>query len=101
MLPAAQSLAAVSPDAQQQWQIVRVLTQDSARLRYLAELGLVPGALIMLLGKEPFGGPARLRIVANPPATAREDERQIGPEIANLLWVTPSMMASSREDPAH
>ncbi len=38
--------------------IVRqVLVQDSNRLRYLAGLGLVPGAEVRLIAREPFDGP--------------------------------------------
>ena len=38
----------------------RVEDEDAERLRYLAELGIRPGALIRILDKAPFGGPITL-----------------------------------------
>ncbi|GAB4428974.1 MAG: metal-dependent transcriptional regulator [Chloroflexi bacterium OHK40] len=40
--------------------IVRVLDQDAARLRYLAELGLTPGATCRVAARAPFDGPLQL-----------------------------------------
>ena len=37
--------------------VVQVLVQESERLRYLASLGLVPGATIRVEARAPFGGP--------------------------------------------
>jgi DtxR family Mn-dependent transcriptional regulator len=42
--------------------IVRVLDQDAARLRYLAELGLMPGATCRVTARAPFDGPTQLCI---------------------------------------
>jgi DtxR family Mn-dependent transcriptional regulator len=42
----------------------RVSDRDPARLRYLAELGLVPGAVVTLLERLPFEGPLRIRVGA-------------------------------------
>ena len=42
--------------------ISRVLLQDSDRLRYLASLGLVPGAEVAVEARAPFDGPLTLRI---------------------------------------
>jgi DtxR family transcriptional regulator, Mn-dependent transcriptional regulator len=82
--PPAQCLATITPDQMQRWTITRVLTQDSARLRYLAEMGLVPGVAIILRGREPFGGPLQLSIVTPDEATI---ERQVSPEIAGLVQI--------------
>jgi DtxR family Mn-dependent transcriptional regulator len=38
-------------------QITRVCDQSAERLRYLAELGLVPGVVIQVVGIAPFDGP--------------------------------------------
>lgn len=42
--------------------IVRVSDQDGERLRYLAELGLIPGRVVQVMAVEPFDGPISLRI---------------------------------------
>lgn len=42
--------------------IVRVRDQSAERLRYLADLGLVPGALIEIIASAPFDGPLSLRL---------------------------------------
>lgn len=40
--------------------VLRVSDEDPARLRYLAELGLVPGAEVEVVARAPFGGPITL-----------------------------------------
>jgi DtxR family Mn-dependent transcriptional regulator len=42
--------------------ITQVLVQDAARLRYLASLGLVLGAVVTVVGREPFDGPLTVQI---------------------------------------
>jgi len=42
--------------------IVRVRDQGAERLRYLADLGLVPGACIEVVESAPFDGPISLRV---------------------------------------
>lgn len=46
----------------EQGEIVRVCDQHPERLRYLAELGLVPGAALMVTASAPFDGPVSVRI---------------------------------------
>jgi DtxR family Mn-dependent transcriptional regulator len=46
---------------------------------YLAEIGLVPGALFELVNRAPFNGPLRLRV--------GQHEQVIGKELADALWV--------------
>ncbi|HEY8258196.1 MAG TPA: metal-dependent transcriptional regulator [Gemmatimonadales bacterium] len=41
-------------------EIVRVVENDAERLRYLATLGLKPGATITVLDRQPFGGPVTI-----------------------------------------
>lgn len=46
----------------EQGEIVRVCDQHPERLRYLAELGLVPGAALAVVASAPFDGPVSVRI---------------------------------------
>jgi DtxR family Mn-dependent transcriptional regulator len=54
---------------------------NAERLRYLAELGIVPGADVKVIAREPFEGPIALRV--------RDETRTIGPALANQILVTP------------
>lgn len=63
--------------------IVCVSDDDPARLRYLAELELVPGATVVLLARAPFEGPLTIRVGAN----RRASERAIGPALARGVLV--------------
>ncbi len=58
---------------------------DPDRLRYLKSLGLVPGTTLMIVGKQPFGGPITL-FVGGPGGP----ERVIGAELAATLRVGPA-----------
>ncbi len=42
--------------------IVRVADQHAERLRYLADLGLVPGVLVTIVTLAPFGGPITVQV---------------------------------------
>ena len=55
----------------------RVETGQADRLRYFAEHGLVPGAAVVVTGRQPFGGPVALRTSAG--------EQLLGAELAGLL----------------
>jgi DtxR family Mn-dependent transcriptional regulator len=59
--------------------IVQVSDDDAARLRYLAELGLVPATEVTLLSHAPFGGPIALSVGGA--------ERLIGPTLAAVVMV--------------
>ena len=59
----------------------QVGTQDSARLRYLAEQGLVPGTRLMVTDRQPFNGPTTVRI-----ESAADAVRVVGRELAQGLW---------------
>lgn len=59
--------------------ISRVRTHDHDKLRYIAELGLVPGERIELLNRAPFRGPLRIKLNGH--------EQVIGFEIASTLWI--------------
>jgi DtxR family Mn-dependent transcriptional regulator len=59
--------------------ISRVRTHDEDKLRYFAELGLVPGVPLHLFSCAPFKGPLRLQI--------KPHDHLIGHELAGALWV--------------
>lgn len=62
--------------------VERVSDKNADRLRYLAELGIVPGADVQVIAREPFGGPIAVRI--------GEERRTIGPELASQILVAGS-----------
>lgn len=57
----------------------RVKTDDSDKLRYLAQLGLVPGVPLEVLARAPFNGPLRIK--------AKGTEHVLGTELAQTLRV--------------
>ncbi len=57
----------------------QVGTQDSARLRYLADQGLTPGVLLTVTERQPFNGPTTISLVPS------GDPRVVGRELAQLL----------------
>jgi DtxR family Mn-dependent transcriptional regulator len=59
--------------------ISRVRTHDEEKLRYIAELGLVPGVPFHLFSCAPFKGPLRLQM--------KPHDHLIGHELAASLWV--------------
>jgi DtxR family transcriptional regulator, Mn-dependent transcriptional regulator len=65
--------------------VVRVTGEDPARLRYLAELGLVPGAIIVVMARAPFDGPITVRVGSGP----RGVDRAIGPALGHRVLVEP------------
>jgi DtxR family Mn-dependent transcriptional regulator len=67
--------------------VERVSDKNADRLRYLAELGIVPGADVQVIAREPFGGPIAIRI--------GDEKRTIGPELASQILVAGS--ASKRQ----
>lgn len=59
--------------------VARVSDKDADRLRYLAELGIIPGASIQVIAREPYGGPIALSVGSA--------SRTIGPELAEQILV--------------
>lgn len=59
--------------------VERVGDQDATQLRYLAELGLVPGRTVEVLSRAPFDGPIALRV--------GRATRTIGPALAKRIFV--------------
>lgn len=74
----------------------RVGDRDPERLRYLAQLGVTPGADVRVVARAPFGGPIMLRIVregaqargaGRPTRAATERECAVGPSLASEVFV--------------
>lgn len=61
----------------------RVRDDDAEMLRYLAVLGLVPGAAVCVRERAPFGGPLRVQVGA----AADGQEHAVGPELAAGIQV--------------
>ncbi len=59
--------------------VSRVRTHDVGKLRYIAELGLVPGVPFHLLSCAPFQGPLRLQL--------KPHDHVIGYELSQSIWV--------------
>ena len=59
--------------------VERVGDRDSTQLRYLAELGIVPGRIVEVLSRAPFEGPIALRV--------GRATRTIGPALAKRILV--------------
>lgn len=59
--------------------VSRVRTHDMEKLKYIGELGLVPGVPFHLLSCAPFKGPLRLQM--------KPQDHMIGYELASSLWV--------------
>jgi DtxR family Mn-dependent transcriptional regulator len=61
--------------------------EDAAFLRYLGELGLVPGAEVEILDIAPFDGPLTFRVAGQ--------MRSAGTEVTRRVWVRSASAASS------
>ena len=59
--------------------IIRVSDKNPAMLRYLAEVDIVPGVEVTVVGREPFGGPINVRLGRR--------VRAIGAELAHQVRV--------------
>jgi len=63
----------------------QVMDDDAERLRYLAELGIRPGALVRILDRAPFDGPITMWIDQGGAGVTRA----IGPALASQVFVEP------------
>jgi DtxR family Mn-dependent transcriptional regulator len=59
--------------------VEHVSDRNAERLRYLAELGIVPGKDVRVIAREPFQGPIALRV--------DEETRMVGAELASQILV--------------
>ena len=88
-------LALVDVDVGHVVRIRMVGDRDPERLRYLAELGITPGADVRVVARAPFGGPITLRIVREGNEGSRvagrsgrgDRESAIGPSLAAQVFV--------------
>ncbi len=76
-------------DAQtgQQLEVKRVSDADPELLHYLEDLGLLPGARVKILKKEPFDGPLAIEINGSD-QTAQE--KTVGFVVAQKVFVVPA-----------
>lgn len=70
-----ESLAAAEPGYR--FRVERVSDQDSGALRYLGALGIRPGVVLEVDGRDPFGGPVWVRIDGG--------RHGLGPALADLV----------------
>ena len=61
--------------------VVKLADESPEVIRYLEEVGLVPGARLRMTRREPFGGPVTVE--------TEKGERAIGRELAQKVWVEP------------
>jgi DtxR family transcriptional regulator, Mn-dependent transcriptional regulator len=69
----------------EQVRVRQVMDKDAERLRYLAELGIRPGALVRILERAPFDGPITLGVGRSGAGMTRV----IGPALAEQVLVEP------------
>ncbi len=62
------------------YEVRQVGTQDSDRLRFLAEQGLVPNVRLQVIDRQPFNGPTSVRLLAS------GADRVVGRELALFVW---------------
>jgi DtxR family Mn-dependent transcriptional regulator len=67
--------------------VVRVPDSDPSLLRYLSELGLLPGARIAIVRKDPFGGPLYVDVSGKGNVSSAAEPCIIGQELANRIFV--------------
>ena len=69
-------------DAGQTTRVARVSDDDPALLRYLGELGMVPGAEVTVTSRAPFSGPMHIRV-----GGADETSHALGREVTDQVFV--------------
>ena len=79
VLPAVKDMQLLEVPSGSDCVISRVRTHDMEKLKYFAELGLVPGIPFHLFSCAPFKGPLRLQM--------KSQDHLIGYELAACLWV--------------
>lgn len=78
VMPALQDICLVSIPSGSAGRVTRVRTHDPEKLRYLRDIGLVPGVEFELRGCGPFNGPLRLHF--------GQQDVVLGHELASSLW---------------
>lgn len=85
-LPARAEQALSALEEGQRARVARVSVHEPGLLRYLASLGLVPGARVEVRERAPYAGPLRLGVGA-PEAGGELAERHISAHLAQRIWV--------------
>jgi DtxR family transcriptional regulator, Mn-dependent transcriptional regulator len=67
----------------ERFRVRQVMDDDAERLRYLAELGIRPGAIVRVLDRAPFDGPITLWVDQSGGGVTRA----IGPALASQVFV--------------
>jgi DtxR family Mn-dependent transcriptional regulator len=75
-------------DAGKTTRVARVSDDDPALLRYLGELGMVPGALVTVTSRAPFSGPMHVRV-----GGADEASHALGREVTDQVFVDDAVTA--------
>jgi len=78
-MPMVADTSLVNLEANTLSRISRVRANEPEKLRYFAELGLRPGAVIQVVSRSPFNGPVRIR--------AGDIDHILGHDLAAKLWV--------------
>ena len=78
-MPQLDDISLTRMPAARSYVVSRVRVHDPARLRYVADLGLLPGAHFDLVSFSPFEGPVRIRV--------QRSEQVISYDLASALWV--------------
>lgn len=79
VVPEKASLAIADAEKDRSYIVGRVKDQDPEVLRYLEQIGIIPGVKIKILEKAPFNGPVDLMI--------EEEEKTIGFRIAEQVYL--------------
>jgi len=67
--------------AGQKARVARVRDDDPALLRYLAEIGLVPDATLVIADKAPFDGPLHVQVASKPGSKAQALGKQVTDQV--------------------
>ena len=62
-------------------EVARIADETVEFLEYVADLGMKPGALVHVTGREPFDGPLVVRV--------GEREHHLGDTVCSKIWVVP------------
>jgi DtxR family Mn-dependent transcriptional regulator len=77
LLPASDDIRLADLHVDEQARVLRVRDQSADRLRYLADLGLIPGALVTVTASAPFDGPVTICLSEQQHALDRRMARTI------------------------
>jgi DtxR family Mn-dependent transcriptional regulator len=82
-IPERREISLLDLDAGSHAEVSRVSDSDPAILRYLSELGIVPGTRLVLKERGPFDGPLMLGVAGS------EELCALGPRVASEIHVVP------------